>query len=102
MELEWAMHQGVVLVALPVIDVPAVDGVEALIVVEGAVSQLPDPHEQSHGYQPKIEEKLPSHRKVGGKTPGAFRLRRNRCCGRYDVGWSFAGDIERPPETLDR
>tara|TARA_B100000809_G_scaffold232024_1_gene247592 strand:- start:4034 stop:4222 length:189 start_codon:yes stop_codon:yes gene_type:complete len=62
MELEGAMHQGIVLVPLAIIDIPTVDGVEALIVVEGAVSQLPYPHEQSHGYKYKVEEKLPSHR----------------------------------------
>ena len=62
MELEGTMHQGVMVVPLAVIDIPTVDGVEALIVMEGAVSQLPHPHEQRHGYKPQVEEKLPSHR----------------------------------------
>ena len=58
-ELEGPVEQRVVLVAAALNDVPAVEGVQALVVVHGPVAQVPQAHGQGQGDEEEVGRHLP-------------------------------------------
>ena len=72
--LQRAVQQGVVLVAAAHGYVPTVEGVQALVVVHGAVAQLPHAHHQRDENEGDVEGQLPAERQPC-RRPASRRAR---------------------------